>query len=388
MTKWNLWLVLIGMLSVSSWLALEVGSDGSRKARQVHFSSLVLDTHIDTTLKLKDQSWDFSQEHTTGHVDLPRLKKGGLDGAFFSIYMPGTVTGPQAVNDSLERIASVYRLVELHKESLVLCTSASEVRRAGHMGKVAVLLGMEGGHMINNSLHILRMYAQLGIRYLTLTHSVNTGWADSSNDSPVHGGLTEFGQRVVEELNRLGVLVDVSHVSDDTFWDAVEVSEAPMIASHSSCRALSNHRRNMSDEMIKALGSRGGVIQITFVDQFLATDHQSNAETLRKQGSGGNDAGTGQDPVLLVDWEKIVDHIDHAVQVAGVEHVGLGSDFDGADMPSGMEDVTFLPKITKALLERGYEESQVRGILGENTLSLLQKVESVSQMIRVREESK
>lgn len=385
MNRWNLVLALAAMAAASVWLAVGVGGDDDARGRRLHFSSLVLDTHIDTPLQMKDPNWDFGQENDLGHVDLPRLKRGGLDGAFFSIYMPGTVTGPKAVSDSLKTIASVHRLVELYGDSLELCTSASDVRRAQRLGKFAVLMGMEGGHMIHNSLPILRMYARLGIRYLTLTHNVNTDWADSVADSRVYGGLNHLGRSVVKELNRLGVLVDISHVSDETFWDVLEVSEAPVVASHSSCRDLSNHPRNMNDEMIRALAKQGGVIQITFVDQFLDVEHHAAREASIQKASSGGEAETEQEPLPPVNWEKIVDHIDHAVRVAGVAHVGLGSDFDGADMPQGMDDVSFLPKITQELLKRGYDESQIRSILGENTLRVLQEAEEVAIRIRARD---
>ena len=385
MKRWNLVLALVAMAAASAWLAVGVSGDDAARARRLHFSSLVLDTHIDTPLQMKDPNWDFGQEHESGHVDLPRLKQGGLDGAFFSIYMPGTVTGPKAVSDSLITIASVHRLVELYGDSLELCASASDVRRAQRSGKFAVLMGMEGGHMIHNSLPVLRMYARLGIRYLTLTHNVNTDWADSVADSRVYGGLNELGVSVVKELNRLGVLVDVSHVSDETFWDVLEVSEAPVVASHSSCRDLSNHPRNMNDEMIRGLAKQGGVIQITFVDQFLDVEHHAAREASIEKASSGGEAETDREPIPPVNWERIVDHIDHAVQVAGVDHVGLGSDFDGADMPRGMEDVSFLPKITRELLKRGYDESQIRRILGENTLRILHQAEEIANRIRAGE---
>ena len=388
MKRWTLVLSLAVMAAASAWLAVGVGGDDDARARRLHFSSLVLDTHIDTPLQMKDPNWVFGRENDSGHVDLPRLKRGGLDGAFFSIYMPGTVTGPKAVSDSLKTIASVHRLVEQYGDSLALCTSASDVRRAQRLGKFAVLIGMEGGHMIHNSLPILRMYARLGIRYLTLTHNVNTDWADSVADSRVYGGLNELGVSVVKELNRLGVLVDVSHISDETFWDVLEVSEAPLIASHSSCRDLSNHPRNMNDEMIRALAEQGGVIQITFVDQFLDVEHHAAREASIQEASSDGEAETGREPIPPVIWERIVDHIDHAVQVAGVDHVGLGSDFDGADMPRGMEDVSFLPKITQELLKRGYDENQIRLILGENTLRVLQQAEEVAIGIRSREGSR
>jgi membrane dipeptidase len=384
------------LLCATSLLAQKADNIAER-ARKIHFSSLVLDTHIDMTPKLQTD-WKFSEEHTTGHIDLPRMKKGGLGGLFFSIYMSGTVTGPKAVNDAVERIAAVHKLAEDMPDQVMLCTTADDVRRAHRAGKIAALMGMEGGHMINNSLPVLRMYAALGVRYLTLTHSVNTDWADSSGDQPKHNGLTGFGRDVVRELNRLGVMVDISHVADKTFFDALEVSKAPMIASHSSCRAISGHARNMTDEMIKALAAKGGVIQINYLDSFIDPDlfawsrktRDRSRELMQKLGgpSRENFARVREElekqfgPAPKASWERIVEHIDHAVRLVGADHVGLGSDFDGGSMPVGMEDCTHLPKITEALLRKGYSESDLRKILGENTVRLLGDVERVAKQLR------
>ncbi|MGA1367884.1 MAG: dipeptidase [Blastocatellia bacterium] len=369
----------------------------AERAKALHFSSLVLDTHIDVTPKLQTD-WQFTDEHREGHIDLPRMKKGGLNALFFSIYMPGTVTGPQAVHDSLERIAAVHRLAEELPGEIALCRTAEEVRRARREGKIAALMGMEGGHMIHNRLPILRMYAALGVRYLTLTHSVHTEWADSSGEPARHKGLTDFGREVVRELNRLGMMVDISHVSDQTFWEALKMSEAPLIASHSSCRALSGHVRNMTDEMIRALAAKGGVIQINYLDAYLDQalfEYNQKAlplmrELMRTYPGRENlakwraEVAKVHGPAPKASWERILDHIDHAVRLVGVEHVGLGSDFDGGSMPVGMEDVTHLPKITEALLRRGYAEQDIRKILGENTLRLMTEVERVAESKRRR----
>ena len=370
----------------------------AERAKKLHFSSLVLDTHIDVTPKLQTD-WKFAERHTTGHIDLPRMKEGGLNGLFFSIYMSGTVTGPKAVNDSLQRIAAVHKLAEDMPDQVLLCRTAADIRKAHKQGKIAGLMGMEGGHMINNSLPLLRMYAELGVRYLTLTHSVNTDWADSSGDQPKHNGLTDFGKDVVRELNRLGMLVDISHVSDKTFWDALAVSNAPMIASHSSCRAISGHPRNMTDEMIKALAAKGGVIQINYLDSFIDPQlfeytqktQAARRELLQKYQNEPREtvlpkireelaAQFGAPP--KASWERIVEHIDHAVKLVGADHVGLGSDFDGGSMPVGMEDCTKLPQITEALLRKGYKEQDVRKILGGNTVRLLEDVERAAKKLR------
>jgi membrane dipeptidase len=388
-------IAVLVLSQVSSSSLAQKGDAVAERARKLHFSSIVLDTHIDTTPRLQTD-WKFTEEHTSGHLDLPRMKKGGLNSLFFSIYMSGTITGPKAVNDSIERIAAVHKLAGDLPNQVALCVTADQVRRAHKQGKIAALMGMEGGHMINNSLAVLRMYAELGVRYLTLTHSVNTDWADSSGDQPKHDGLTGFGKEVVRELNRLGVIVDVSHVSDKTFWDVMELSRAPAIASHSSCRALSGHSRNMTDEMIKAMAARGGVIQINYLDQFIDNDlyeywkkAQPMMRELMEKYPGRENAGKRRQEIAKVygpppeaSWERIIDHIDHAVKLVGPNHVGLGSDFDGGSMPAGMEDVTHLPKITEALLRKGYSEADIKKILGENTLRLLAEVERISQQIK------
>ncbi len=377
-----------------SFAFAQPSSDISERAKKLHFSSLILDTHIDVTPKLQTD-WKFGERHDTGHIDLPRMKEGGLNGLFFSIYMSGTVTGPKAVNDALQRIAAVHKLAADMPDKVMLCTTAADIRQAHKQGKIAALLGMEGGHMINNSLPVLQMYAALGVRYLTLTHSVNTDWADSSGDQPKHNGLSDFGKDVVRELNQLGVMVDISHVADKTFWDALAVSQAPMIASHSSCRAVAGHPRNMTDEMIKALAAKGGVIQINYLDSFIDPDlfaysQKTSAvsrELMQKMGGPSREnfmkvreeLAKQFGPAPKASWERIVDHIDHAVKLVGADHVGLGSDFDGGGMPVGMEDCTKLPKITEALLRKGYKEADIRKILGENTVRLLADVEKVAK---------
>jgi membrane dipeptidase len=356
----------------------------------LHQRAIVVDTHDDTTQRLLfDESYEIAARHDNGHVDIPRMREGGLDALFFSIWVPSEVTGPPAVKTSLRLIDSVHEAVRRHPDHLVLATTAADIRRAAGEGRIAALMGMEGGHMIDDDLGPLRMYARLGVRYLTLSHFRNNNWADSSTDTPKHNGLTEFGKEVVRELNRLGVMVDISHVSDKTFADALAVTTAPVIASHSSCRAISNHPRNMSDEMLSALAANGGVVMINFEVSFLSEENRAAAE---KAGGvvealdallktcGGNTACTTLEmervtreamlngALPTVSWEAIVDHIDHAVRVAGVDHVGLGSDFDGATMPIGMDDASDLPKITEALVAKGYSEADVEKILGGNIL--------------------
>ena len=378
------------------------------RAQHLHRDAIVLDTHVDTMSEAHSPRWRFdvrgslpSPQNSDGtSVDLPRMREGGLDGAFFSVYIAGTVTGPRAVTAARRQLDALQALVSSHPADLALCLTAAEVRAAHKAGKIAVLIGIEGGHMINNDLAVLSDFARRGARYLTLTHMVNTDWADSSGEKPAHNGLTAFGRQVIRELNRLGVMVDVSHVSDKTFWDVLEVSQSPVIASHSSCRALCGHPRNMTDEMIRALAAKGGTIQINFHEVFLdqelylkaqalepelvrmrrdanerfprPEDAQERAEAMRNIDIRERSIGTAS-------WEKIIDHIDHAVRLVGSEHVGLGSDFDGAFMPTGMEDCTMLPKITAALLARGYSEKDVRNILGENVLRVMRANENVAK---------
>jgi membrane dipeptidase len=372
----------------------------SARARQLHERAIVIDSHDDTTQRLLfDKTFDIAKRQKNGNVDIPRMREGGLDGLFFSIWVPSDVTGVKAVSTANALIASVHKAVAAHPNDLMLATTAAEVRRAAAEHKIAALMGMEGGHMNNDDLGQLRKYAALGVRYLTLTHFKNNNWADSSTDKPAHNGLTPFGKDVVRELNTLGLMVDISHVADKTFYDALEVTKAPVIASHSSCRAISKLARNMTDDMLRALAKNGGVVMINYHAGFLSEEFRVASE--KKSGTvdvamaamskkcGGNEACTTMESERIdheamasgelpkVTWEKIVEHIDHAVKVAGADHVGLGSDFDGATMPLGMEDVSKLPKITDALIKKGYSDADIEKILGGNLLRVMEAVEKV-----------
>ena len=381
---------------------LVVSADSiSERARKLHFSSIVVDTHDDTTQRFLDGKFDLGTRSSTGSIDIPRMREGNLSAIFFSIWMPSKVTGPEAVDRALVQIDAVREQVRKHSNDMVLATTAAEVREARKQGKIAALMGVEGGHMINSNLGVLRSYAALGVRYMTLTHSGNDEWADSATDKPAHNGLTEFGKDVVREMNRLGVIVDISHVSDKTFYDALEVSKAPLFASHSSCRAICDAPRNMTDQMMKDLAAKGGVVQINYHVGFLSQEFRNaekadpeinkaiSAEVTKRCGDNeGCQLIEGdrltreyveQGKLPRVEFGKIIEHIEHAVKVAGVDHVGLGSDFDGANMPYGMEDATKLPKLTEALLQKGYSEGDVRKILGENTLRVMTEVERISR---------
>ena len=388
------------LVSVGVFLAAAVTADDiSARAKKLHFSSIVVDTHDDTTQRLLDGKFDLGARNATGSIDIPRMKEGGLGAIFFSIWIPSKVTGPEAVNRAMTQIDAVREQVRNHPKDLMLATTAAEIREAHKQGKIAALMGVEGGHMINSDLGVLRSYAALGVRYMTLTHSGNDEWADSSTDKAVHNGLTEFGKDVVREMNRLGVLVDISHVSDKTFYDVLETSKAPPFASHSSCRAICDAPRNMTDQMMKDLAAKGGVVQINYHVGFLNQEYRRKAtpeiaiqlrEEVQKH-CASDDEGcqliegeritrgfVAQGKLPKVEYTAIIEHIEHAVKAAGIDHVGLGSDFDGANMPFGMEDATKLPKISEALLQKGYSEGDVRKILGENTLRLMTEVERVS----------
>jgi len=390
---------IVAIFASGCLMAMGAAADSvSEKAKKLTHSAIVVDTHDDTTQRLLDPKFDLGVRHSDGSIDIPRMKEGGLDGIFFSIWMSGKVTGPEAVKRATAQIDAVREQVRKHPNEMVLATTAAEVRAAKKQGKIAALMGVEGGHMINSDLGVLRTYASLGVRYMTLTHSIDVEWADSSTGKAAHNGLTDFGKDVVREMNRLGVIVDISHVSDKTFYDALAVSKAPMFASHSSCRAICDAPRNMTDQMIKDLAAKGGVIQINYHVGFLSQEfrdaekkdpaiNEGIAKEINTRCPDENDeacqliqgdkitreyvaAGT----LPKVDYTKIIEHIDHAVKLVGADHVGLG-----ANMPYGMEDATMIPKITEALLQKGYSESDIRKILGGNTLRVMSEVERVSR---------
>ena len=393
------WLVLLILLP----LCLSAGGDISARAAKLHRQAIVVDTHIDTPQRLLDEDFDLAARDPKGHIDIPRMREGGLDAGFLSIYVDmRRHQGLEATRRALQLIDTVYQQAARHPDQLVLATTAADVRRAHKQKKIALLMGMEGGTPIADNLRLLRVFYQLGVRYMTLTHSLANNWADSSTDEPKHNGLSDFGKEVVREMNRLGMLVDISHVSDKAFYDALEISQAPMIASHSSCRALCKHPRNMTDEMIKALAAKGGVIQINyhigFLDQTYADAYEKIAPELRVRMRALAEQYKDDDRALSearealfkeyqaqlpkVSWERVVEHIDHALKLVGPDHVGLGSDFDGATMPEGLNDASYLPRLTQALLDRGYKEADIKNILGGNTLRVLEEAERVAARLQ------
>ena len=372
-------------------------------ARAIHFTSLVLDAHADTPQRLFFEQFDLATRDAEGCVDIPRLREGGIGAIFFALWVPVEIKGAAATQRARDLLATTLRQTQIHSDKLALATNSREVLAARVADKVAVLMGVEGGHAINNDLALLREFHARGVRYMTLTHNAATEWADSSNDAPRHNGLTDFGREVIREMNRLGMMVDVSHVSDSTFYDVLQTSRAPVIASHSCCRALCDAPRNLDDAMIRALASRGGVMHITFHDGFLSQEYSdakraiaaeiaANEQVVTERNGenearnlielqGLSNAAIRAGKLPQVSWEKIVEHIDHAARIAGADHVGIGSDFDGAFMPQGLEDASKFPRITEGLLQRGYSDADIRKILGENTLRMMDDAEQVAGLI-------
>jgi membrane dipeptidase len=372
----------------------------SSRARDLHFRSIVIDTHVDTTQRLFESEFDLAARHADGAVDIPRLREGGISAIFFAVWVPGTVTGAEAVGRAFKQIDAIEREIERHAKDLAPARTADDIRRAHAHGRIAILIGIEGGHMIDSSLDVLRQFASRGAVYMTLTHMRNTEWADASTDTSRHNGLSDFGKQAIAEMNRLGMLVDVSHVSDKTLLDVLEISEAPVFASHSSCRALCASPRNLSDHLIRAIAAKDGLIDVNFHVGFLSQEFvdyeaahpevgkEAEAEAKRRSGENGarelvewdrivrEFAGDGKLP--RVEWSRIIDHVKRAVEIAGIDHVGIGSDFDGACMPFGMEDASKFPSLTESLLHEGFDETDIQKILGENLLRLMQHVEAAA----------
>jgi membrane dipeptidase len=360
------------------------------EVQKVHKSALLIDTHNDITSRTVD-GYDIGTAKNDGHTNLTALKEGGVGAQFFAVYVSASyVNGNHSARRTLEMIDTVrHDIIARYPNDFVFATTADDIERIHKQGKIAALMGIEGGHAIEDSLRLLRDYYALGIRYMTLTHTNTNNWADSSGDidkSGVerHNGLTDFGKQVVREMNRLGMMVDISHVADKTFWDALEASSAPIFASHSSCRALANVPRNMTDEMIVALAKKGGVVQVNFYCEFLS----QKSEDASKAFLASHDASKlEKDPAALAEKSvppatlaDVVAHIDHIVKIAGINAVGIGSDFDGIPCaPQGLEDVAKFPNLTRALLEKGYSADDIRKIYGGNTLRVMRAVEAESR---------
>lgn len=374
---------------------------------QVHRNAIVIDTHADTTQRLLDENYDLASPLNGGHLNLEAAKKGNLGAEFFSIWAEPELYKGQYAHRTLSLIDAVYQQAAKHPDRIRMAFSTADIEKAHAEGKFAILMGIEGGHSIENDLGLLRDYYRLGVRYMTLTWSNSNDWADSSGDIDdtkiphTKEGLTEFGKDVVYEMNRLGMMVDISHVSDRTFYRTLVISRAPVIASHSSARALCDAPRNMTDEMLHAVGVNGGVVMVNFYSSFLSQQYRDTYNKQAPERKAAVEAlkakykaeGKAIDYNEINDLEKqwaakiprppmsiLIDHIDHIAKVAGVDHVGLGSDFDGiSSLPEGIDSAADLPKITAALMQRGYSAEDCRKILGGNFLRVFREVEKVSK---------
>lgn len=392
--------LLLAVLPVTGMSAQRVDD---HRAQRLLARAVVIDLHSDTTQRILDEGINLANRYDDGQVDIPRMREGGITAMFFASNPNSRELTPlESIRRALLEIDAVREEVARHPGDLVFAESADDIERAKHQGKIAILIGLEGGHMIDSSLAVLRSLYALGARYMTLTHFTNTPWADSSGEPPQWHGLTDEGRAIVHEMNRLGMMVDISHVSDETFFDALETSEAPIIATHSSVRKYSEHPRNLSDEMLTALANKGGVVHINYYNPYLDENYRlhTNAEDLDAKEDAVSAEYAG-DPKRLaeelrkinseriarfgrVSFERLLDHFDHAIQVAGIDHVGLGSDFDGVGdlLPEGMEDVSKIPNLVRGLMERGYSDEDIEKVLGQNTLRVMREVEAVARSMK------
>ncbi len=369
----------------------------------VHNSSIVIDTHADTPQRFVDEHWNFTDPLNGGMLNYDSAKQGNLDAQFFSIWVdPAQYPANASARRTLELIDGTLEQVRRAPDKLALCTSAEEIIATHAQGKFAVLVGIEGGHSIEDSLRLLRDYYRLGVRYMTLTWSNTNNWADSSGDIDDatithHNGLTPFGKQVVQEMNRLGMMVDISHVSDKTFWDVITTTRTPIIASHSSARALTQALRNMTDDMLEAVAKNNGVVMVNFFPAFIdekwreAWNAQAPERKKAQQAMEAEYKAKGL-PVPYSASDKIdrefaakigrapfnslIDHFDHVIKIAGIDHIGIGTDFDGIPVPpEGIDSAADLPKITAALMARGYTAEDMRKLLGGNLLRVLREVQ-------------
>ena len=375
-------------------------------ARRALARSIVIDTHADTPQMMLDEGYDLAENNSPYMISLPKMRAAHWGAEFFSIWVDVDWPRQDLIHRALDLIDAVDEQVARHPDSLALAGTADDIERIHREGRIAVLMGLEGGHILQDDPRMLDIFYRLGVRYMTLTHTRNTAWADSSGDKPQHNGLTDVGRQVVERMNRLGMIVDISHVSDKTFYDAIAASKAPLLASHSSCRALCNAPRDMSDDMIRTLASHGGVIDINYYNAFLdpafAAALQKVSGPMEAAVTAARQKKTAQGKRLTYAEETkirmqfvasipapsftvIADHIDHAVEVGGIDHVGLGSDFDGVDgmVPRGFADCSKLPDLVVELARRGYSEAELEKILGGNVLRLMRQVESTAHSMQV-----
>jgi len=390
------------LLLLSSVAFAQTKVDPARVARLLE-RAVILDLHDDTTQMIVDEGYNLAEKHDFGQVDIPRMRTGHVSGLFLSIWTDTDRFTPiQSIRRTLEQIDAVRRETARHPADLAMASTADEILAAKKRGRIAILMGLEGGIAIDSDLAMLRTYFDLGVRYMTLTHTNHTPWADTSTKPPEHNGLTDFGRQVVREMNRLGMMVDISHVSDKTFYDALETSSAPIIASHSSCRSIADVPRNMTDDMLRAIAAKGGVVHINFYEGFLEPgylermnaqkDEAARQDAIEAAAPNFGDRSRMGPAVRKINQERIaklgrvplarlLDHFEHAVKVAGIDHVGLGSDFDGADdmFPQDMEDISKIPNLVRGLMERGFSDAGILKILGGNTLRVMRAVEQAAE---------
>jgi len=385
----------------------------------IHQSALIIDTHADTPQRFLDENFDLDQNTpvTEGHIDLDKIKQGNLGAEFFSIWVEPEFKGHYSQR-AMDLIDSVYQQAARHPDRMTMAFSTDDIARAHDQHKFAALMGIEGGHAIENDMRLLRDFYRVGVRYMTLTWSNTNDWADSSGDIQDpnvkhHNGMTDFGKDVVREMNRLGMIVDISHVSDATFYQALLVSQAPVIASHSSSRELTNQPRNMTDDMLRAMTNNGGVVMVNFYSAFIDENYRrvsSDPEKIKQRDAevevykkahphpDGSPVTYDETTAIEKKWaaqfprpplKSLIDHIDHVAKIAGIDHVGLGSDFDGVtSLPEGIDSVADLPKITQALYQRGYTREQILKILGGNFMRVMREVEATAKRLQAeRKES-
>lgn len=365
------------------------------EAAKLHQKAIVFDAHSDTPIRLKEKQYDLGVRNEKGHIDIPRMIEGGVDVQVFAIFFNPKFAAEQAIRLSLDYIDIIDQTIQANSSKIELARSAREIKTINQRNKIAIIMGLEGGYAIAGDLGVLRQYYKLGVRYMTLTWMYSHDWADASTDSAKWGGLNDFGRDVIKEMNRVGMVIDLSHASDETFWDVLEITSKPIIVSHSCCRTLCNHNRNLSDDMLHAMARNGGVIGINYYPGYLDSMHmkisEENARLLKPQVDELDKRHPERDMAYYQERQKIyepydvrlpkvsvdrlIDHIDHAVRVAGIDHVGLGSDFDGiSTTPAELKDVSYLPIITQKLVDRGYKSDDIQKILGGNFLRIFDQL--------------
>ena len=394
--------ILLALVTLAAGTMHAQTDPALERARRLLRAAPLIDGHNDLPWEIRTQR-DHPQDvaaydlrtRTPGHTDLARLAAGGVGGQFWSIYLPGDIADSGFARVQLEQFDIARQMIDRYPDKLAFAWSAADVERAVKRGRIASMLGMEGGHAIENSLGALRAYRALGARYMTLTHNVTLDWADAASDSARHGGLTEFGREVVREMNRIGMLVDLSHVSPGTMSDALDVSEAPVIFSHSSARGITDHVRNVPDSILARLPKNGGVVMVTFVPSFVSNTvraWEARAGALRDELRAAPDSTTRQrirsewmaaNPRPKATLADVVAHLEQVKRVAGIDHVGIGSDFDGVDdLPTGLDDVSSFPVLFAELSRRGWTDADLKKLAGGNVLRVMRQSEAVSERLQ------